>query len=81
MLLLFAALQLMFVLVLRGPYSRGVSWPIQVMGGVAFATLIAGYVPIPFELFKRRGRVVGISLIFLAVDWFGAFFSLMSLGE
>ncbi|KAF3031600.1 hypothetical protein E8E11_001052 [Didymella keratinophila] len=35
--------------------------------------------PIPFELLKRRGRVVGIDFIFLAIDWNGAFFSLMAL--
>jgi hypothetical protein len=49
------------------------------IGIVAFLTLIAGYMPIPFELLKRRGRVVGIDFIFLAIDWNGAFFSLMAL--
>jgi hypothetical protein len=76
----FAALQILFVFVIRGPYSRGVSWPVLVIGIIAFLVLIAGYLPIPFELIKRRGRIVGIDLIFLTIDWFGAFFSLMSLG-
>ncbi|KAI4664447.1 uncharacterized protein J4E88_010699 [Alternaria novae-zelandiae] len=49
------------------------------IGIVAFLTLISGYIPIPFELLKRRGRVVGIDFIFLAIDWNGAFFSLMAL--
>ena len=39
-----------------------------------------GYVPVPFEVLKRRGRVIGIDFIFLAIDWAGAFFSLMALG-
>lgn len=50
------------------------------MGILACIMLIGGYVPIPFELIKRRGRVIGIDFIFLAIDWSGAFFSLMSLG-
>lgn len=81
MLALYGGLQVLFVLVIRKPYYQdGVSWPVQTMGILAFITLISGYLPIPFELIKRRGRVVGISLVFLTVDWFGAFFSLMSLG-
>ena len=35
--------------------------------------------PVPFEIIKRRGRVVGIDFIFLAIDSLGAFFSLMSI--
>ena len=48
---------------------------------MAFVLLISGYVPIPFELAKRRGRVVGIDFVFLTIDWIGAFFSLMALGK
>lgn len=80
MLVTFAALQVVFVLIIRGPYSRGVSWPVETMGIIATVTLLAGYIPIPFELIRRRGRVVGIDLLFLLIDWCGAFFSLMSLG-
>ncbi|KAI9713933.1 MAG: hypothetical protein M1820_000663 [Bogoriella megaspora] len=69
----------LFVLVIREPYSRGVEWPVTTFGAIAFVVLIAGYLPIPFELVKRRGRVVGIDFLFLAIDWSGAFFSLMSL--
>lgn len=43
-------------------------------------TLLSGYVPIPFELIKRRGRVVDIDFWFLLLDSSGALFSLMSLG-
>ena len=81
MLGIIAALQVVFVLVIRGPYERGTSWPVELFGSLAFVTLISGYLPIPFELIKRRGRVQGISLLFLTIDCLGAFFSLMSLGE
>lgn len=76
-----AALQVVFVFAIRGPYQKGMSWPVELFGALAFVTLISGYLPIPFELIKRRGRVQGISLVFLTVDCLGAFFSLMSLGR
>lgn len=84
MLLAIAGLQVLFVLVLRDRYARGVKWASDVVtffGILACVMLISGYIPVPPELIKRRGRVAGISLLFLAVDWSGAFFSLMSLGE
>ena len=74
-----AAVQTGLVFAIRGPYARGIEWPVLLIGIIAFLVMIAGYFPIPFELIKRRGRVVGIDFIFLAIDWFGAFFSLMSL--
>ncbi|KAJ3545097.1 hypothetical protein NM208_g2688 [Fusarium decemcellulare] len=82
MLLLIAGLQVTLVVTIRGPYNRGVSWAanlVTAIGIIACIVLLAGYIPIPFELVKRRGRVIGISLTFLAIDWSGAFFSLMSL--
>jgi hypothetical protein len=54
-------------------------WPVLLIGIVAFISLISGYLPIPLELLKRRGRVVGIDFIFLTIDWCGAFFSLLAL--
>lgn len=75
----FAAIEAGLVFVVRPAYSRGVDWPVLLVGILAFITLIAGFSPIPFELLKRRGRVVGIDLIFLTIDWCGAFFSLMAL--
>lgn len=74
-----AGIETGLVYAIRKPYSRGLEWPVLLIGIVAFLTLIAGYMPIPFELLKRRGRVVGIDFIFLAIDWNGAFFSLMAL--
>ena len=81
MLVIVAVLQVVFVLVIRGPYSRGVSWPVTTFGIIACIVLISGYVPVPFELVKRRGRVVGVDLLFLLIDSSGALFSLMSLGK
>ena len=74
-----AAIQTGLVYAIRPAYSKGIEWPVLLVGIIALLALIGGYFPIPFELLKRRGRVVGIDFIFLAIDWTGAFFSLMSL--
>lgn len=75
----FAVVEATLILALRGPYSKGVSWPLTMIGIIASVILAAGLIPPYFELAKRGGRVVGINFIFLTVDWFGAFFSLMAL--
>lgn len=74
-------MEILLVFVIRGPYRRGVSWPVTLVGVCAAVLLIVGYVPVPFELWKRRGRVIGIDFYFLTIDWFGAFFSLMAIGK
>lgn len=51
------------------------------MGIIAAVLLAAGLLPPYRELWKRRGRVIGINWVFLGMDWFGAFFSLMALGK
>jgi hypothetical protein len=51
------------------------------MGIIAAILLAAGLLPPYGELWKRRGRVIGINWVFLAMDWSGAFFSLMALGR
>ena len=79
--LFFAGMEVFITLIIRGPYRRGVSWPVTLVGVLAAVLLIIGYTPVPFELWKRRGRVVGIDFGFLTIDWFGAFFSLMAIGE
>lgn len=79
LLAVFAAVETGLILAIRPAYSRGVDWPVLLVGIVAFVTLLSGYLPIPFELIKRRGRVVGIDFVFLTIDWCGAFFSLMAL--
>ena len=77
----FAGMEVLLVFLIRGPYRHGLSWPVTLVGVLAAVLLIIGYVPIPFELWKRKGRVVGIDFGFLTIDWFGAFFSLMAIGE
>lgn len=79
LLLLFGGLEAMLILTLRPVYNRGVHYPMTIVGVIAAVLLAAGLIPPYFEIAKRRGRVVGINFVFLAVDWFGAFFSLMSL--
>ncbi|KAL8905111.1 MAG: hypothetical protein Q9171_006807 [Xanthocarpia ochracea] len=62
-----------------GPYSRGVEWPMTLVGIISAVLLAGGLIPPYFEIAKRNGRVVGINFIFLSIDWLGAFFSLMAL--
>lgn len=78
--LLYAGMEVLLVFVIRERYRTGEEWPVTVVGVVAGVLLIVGYVPVPFEIGKRRGRVVGIDFWFLAIDWSGAFFSLMAIG-
>lgn len=75
-----AGVQVALVFVLRPRYDQGLSWPVTMIGAIAVVILLSGYVPIPFELMKRRGRVVGMSFWFLLIDSSGALFSLLSLG-
>ena len=72
--------EVLLVFVLRGPYSRGVSWPVNLLAIVAGVLWVAAYVGVPFEIVKRRGRVMGIDFTFLTLDFLGAVFSLLSLG-
>ncbi|KAI4195113.1 MAG: hypothetical protein LQ350_007391 [Teloschistes chrysophthalmus] len=76
---LFAGLQTLLVFLIRPAYHRGTSWPVTLVGVIAAVLLISGYIPVPFEILKRRGRVVGIDFGFLTIDWLGAFFSLMAI--
>jgi hypothetical protein len=77
--MVFAAVEAGLIFAIRPAYSRGVEWPVLTIGIIAFIALLSGYLPIPFELLKRRGRVVGIDFVFLGIDWCGAFFSLMAI--
>lgn len=79
LLVCFAGIETGLIIAIRSAYTRGIDWPVLLIGIVAFVTLISGYLPIPFELLKRRGRVVGIDFVFLTIDFFGAFFSLLAL--
>lgn len=68
-----------FILWLRPLYRRGIKWPILIVGIIASILLALGLVPPYLELYKRKGRVVGINFVFLAMDSAGAFFSMMSI--
>ena len=41
--------------------ERGVEWPMILVGTIAAILLAAGLLPPYFELWQRKGRVVGIS--------------------
>lgn len=74
----FALMELILILTLRGPYSRGVEWPMMLMAISASVIQVLGLIPPYFELAKRNGRVIGIDFWFLTIDYAGAFFSLMA---
>ncbi|KAI4095056.1 MAG: hypothetical protein L6R37_007133 [Teloschistes peruensis] len=76
---LFAGIQTLLIFLIRPAYHRGTSWPVTLVGVLAALLLISGYIPVPFEILKRRGRVVGIDFGFLTIDCLGAFFSLMAI--
>lgn len=61
-------------------YNRGIDYPMIIVGVVASILVAVGLLPPYYEMWKRRGRVVGISLWFIFIDLLGAFFSLMALG-
>ncbi|KAK4042189.1 hypothetical protein C8A01DRAFT_14199, partial [Parachaetomium inaequale] len=75
----FAGVEAALILTLKPIYDSGNEVPIMVVGIIAAILLAAGLLPPYGELWKRRGRVVGINWVFLAMDWSGAFFSLMAL--
>lgn len=71
-------MELILILTLRGPYSRGIEWPMMLMAISASVIQVIGLIPPYFELAKRNGRVIGIDFWFLIIDYAGAFFSLMA---
>ncbi|KAH7410146.1 hypothetical protein DE146DRAFT_604350 [Phaeosphaeria sp. MPI-PUGE-AT-0046c] len=74
----FALMEMILILTLRGPYARGVQWPMMLMAISASVIQVVGLIPPYFELAKRNGRVIGIDFWFLTIDYAGAFFSLMA---
>ncbi|KAK4162500.1 hypothetical protein QBC43DRAFT_215166, partial [Cladorrhinum sp. PSN259] len=75
----FAGAEVALILTLRPLYLRGSDVGVMIVGIIAAVLLAAGLLPPYGELWKRRGRVIGINWIFLSMDFFGAFFSLMAL--
>jgi len=76
---IFGGTELALALTLRGPYSRGLQWPVTFLGILATVLLAVGLVFPYIEMWKNKGRVVGISFRFLAIDFAGALFSLLAL--
>jgi hypothetical protein len=56
----FGIMELILILTLRGPYARGVEWPMMLMAILASVIQVIGLIPPYFELAKRNGRVIGI---------------------
>ncbi|ORY68589.1 uncharacterized protein BCR38DRAFT_335993, partial [Pseudomassariella vexata] len=75
----FGGLEVALILPLRPIYEAGNDIPPLVVGIVASVLLAAGLLPPYGELWKRKGRVIGINWVFLSMDWLGAFISLMAL--
>lgn len=63
LLLLFAGMQLGLVPAVRPAYARHIEWLVTI-SILAFVSLVAGHLPIPFELLKQRGRLVGVDFVF-----------------
>lgn len=61
------------------PYNKGVTWPNLLVGAVATVLLAAGLIPPYFELWKRDGRVIGISEFHCKRGW--AFSDLFQIGS
>ncbi|KAK3394109.1 hypothetical protein B0H63DRAFT_36023 [Podospora didyma] len=75
----FAGVEVALVLTLRPLYDQGKEIPIFVVGVIAAILLAVGLLPPYREIWKRKGRVIGINWVFLSMDWSGAFFSLLAL--
>ncbi|KAI1459913.1 PQ loop repeat-domain-containing protein [Annulohypoxylon moriforme] len=75
----FAGVEAALIVTLQPLYDAGNETGVLVVGIVANILLALGLLPPYGEIWKRRGRVIGINFVFLSMDWFGAFFSLMSL--
>ncbi|POS78128.1 PQ loop repeat protein [Diaporthe helianthi] len=74
-----AGVEAALILTLRPIYLGGNDTPVLVVGILASVLLAAGLLPPYGEIWKRRGRVIGINWVFLTMDCSGAFFSLMAL--
>ena len=46
-----------------GPvFERGIEWPVALMGVLAAAMLVVGFVPAWLEIVRRKGRVIGLNM-------------------
>jgi hypothetical protein len=62
-LVVFGGIEAALIFTLRPVYESGHDYPVLIIGVVAAVLLAAGLLPPYFEIFKRNGRVVGISII------------------
>jgi len=75
----FAAIEIALVFGIRIPYDRGVNWPVTALGAWACAILNFGLVLPYYEAYQAGWRFIGLSFRFVAIDFAGALFSLLSL--
>jgi hypothetical protein len=61
------------------PYSDGTHWPLTVLGAWACALISFGLILPYYEAYKAGWRFIGLSFRFIAIDFAGALFSLVSL--
>lgn len=76
---IFIGVEVALILTIRPIYGAGNETPVLVIGVAAAVLLAVGLLPPYGEAWKRRGRIVGINFVFLAMDSLGALFSLFSL--
>ncbi|MCJ1279397.1 hypothetical protein MMC21_007221 [Puttea exsequens] len=76
---LLGGIEVMLVFCFRIVYRRGINAPVVAIGVLAVVLQSAGFIPLYYDIFKRKGRVIGINFIFLAIDSLGAVFGLASL--
>ncbi|ODH52074.1 hypothetical protein GX48_01863 [Paracoccidioides brasiliensis] len=69
----------LFILTLRIPNNKGITWPALLIGIIATILIALGLIAPYFELRKRSGQVIGINWFFLSLDTLGAVFSLLAL--
>ncbi|CAB4435978.1 unnamed protein product [Rhizophagus irregularis] len=63
---------------IRYANMRNINWPEMVSGIIPAVLLVIGLVPQFIKIYQLK-RVIGISMIFMAFDMLGAFFSVLSL--
>lgn len=56
----YGGVEAVLILTLRPIYDRGTEWPIILIGVLASVLFVAGLLPPYFEIWKRKGQVVGI---------------------
>ncbi|WVQ78102.1 hypothetical protein IAT38_000183 [Cryptococcus sp. DSM 104549] len=74
----FAGFETGSVYALWAGQRRGVEWPFQLYGYISAVLLAVALLPQYWEIYKYK-EVIGISLVFMAVDILGGIFSFLSL--